>query len=364
MPYLQHPEAGTAIRFARSDHTIPIPRPAFDERLGVRNACSQCHADRSVASIQRAVEEWYGAVKPHPPLIAGLLAAREESDPARLAKLLLQPAPDHAIAQFAALSRYVEVVLRPDMPTLDREAEERLKALAGSSDADVRALALAALHYARGEDRRVRKFLRDQLASLGGDDETIRRRWVIVLGYLGDRSRASGDPASAIAAYRKALEILPQESQVLANAGLAYGDVGDLASAEQLYRRSLERDPLQPLTLVNLGNILRARGDAAGAVAAYRQALAVDPREPLASFNLGNVYLERGEAANAVEMYRRALQLDPSLVAGHLNLARAYALLGNAVEARAALVRALEFDPSNSDGREMLAALERVLQGR
>ena len=31
MPYLQHPELQYHLRFARSDHTIPIPRPGFDE---------------------------------------------------------------------------------------------------------------------------------------------------------------------------------------------------------------------------------------------------------------------------------------------------------------------------------------------
>src|SRR5574338_452582 len=35
MPYLQQPEIGTAIRYARSDHTIPIPRPAFDSAQGL-----------------------------------------------------------------------------------------------------------------------------------------------------------------------------------------------------------------------------------------------------------------------------------------------------------------------------------------
>ena len=30
MPYMQEPEVGTAVRYARSDHAIPIPRPRAD----------------------------------------------------------------------------------------------------------------------------------------------------------------------------------------------------------------------------------------------------------------------------------------------------------------------------------------------
>ncbi|HET7566086.1 MAG TPA: tetratricopeptide repeat protein, partial [Gemmatimonadaceae bacterium] len=271
MPYLQHPEVGTALRFARSDHTIPIPRPAFDARLGVQNACSSCHADRSVESLAAQVKQWYGELKPHPAIVAGLVQAQREADPERIAALVLQPASDDAIAQFGGLSHYVERVLRPDMPSLPASVLERLEALAESPDIDIRSLALASLHYARGEDPEVRDFLRAQLDSLGAEDEAVRRRWVVVLGYLGDRSRVGGDPASAITAYRKALEILPDDPRVLANLGLAYSAAGDAANAVQSLRRSIGIEPVQPVTLVNLGNALGARGDLAGAAGAYQQ---------------------------------------------------------------------------------------------
>jgi tetratricopeptide (TPR) repeat protein len=364
MPYLQHPEVGTALRFARSDHTIPIPRPAFDATLGVRNACSQCHADRSVASLAAQVKHWYGALKPQPALVTALVQAQRDSDPDHLATLLLQRQGDDAIVQFAALSRYVERVLRPDMASLPASALMRLKELAERPDLDIQALALASLHYARGDDDAVRDFLRGRLDSLGANDEAVRRRWVVVLGYLGDRSRVGGDPASAITAYKKALEILPEDDRVLANLGLAYSNAGDPATAVQYLHRSLARNPAQPVTLVNLGNALGAEGDAAGAEDAYRRALAIDPREPLATFNLGNVYLGRRDAAHAIEMYERTIALNASLVPAYLNLARAYAVQGNAPKARAALERGLAFDPDNAEGREMLRTLRQAIGRR
>src|SRR2546430_12401973 len=55
------------------------------------------------------------------------------------------------------------------------------------------------------------------------------------------------DPGRAIATYRKALEIRPNEARVLLNLGLAFADAGDFANAIERYRRSLAADPAQPL---------------------------------------------------------------------------------------------------------------------
>jgi tetratricopeptide (TPR) repeat protein len=358
MPYLQHPEVGTELRFARSDHTIPIPRPAFDSTLGVENACTKCHIDRSVASLQAQVDHWYGSVKPHPPLVAGLLAARKTSDSDSIAQLVLRYEADDAIAQFAGLSYYLETVLRPDMPALADGAQAALERLALSDDIDVRSLALAALHYSLGDDAGVRRFLSARLDSLGADQMAVRRRWVIALGYLGDRSRANGDDAAAITTYHKALEILPDDPRVLANAGIAFSEAGDPVTAERYLRRSIAADPLQPVTLVNLGNVLDATGDADGAATMYRQALELNPREPLAYFGLGKVAFQRKNAARAAEMFGKTVDLDASLVPAYFNLARAYYMQGDVAAAKRTLERGLEFDPDNAEGRAMLRTLK------
>ena len=58
MPYLQEPLLGDALHFARSDHTIPVPRPAYENRWGIRNACRQCHSDRSSQQIEAQMTQW------------------------------------------------------------------------------------------------------------------------------------------------------------------------------------------------------------------------------------------------------------------------------------------------------------------
>ena len=332
MPYLQEPEVGHAIRYARSDHTIPIPRPAADEAEGVTSACRQCHEAQTPEQLEVQVHEWYGSLKPAAP-------------------------PGFAVTDF------FEDSLAPDMPSLPADVVQRLERLAQSEDLDERALALASLHLARGEDTRVRRFLASELGRLDSLDDPIRRRWSIALGFVADRYRQQGDPARAIVTYRKALEIRPNEQGVLLNLGLALAEAGDFANAIETYRRSLAADPAQPLAHVNWGIALESLGDTAGGVAEFRRALAADPSEALAYFNIGVVGLARGNGREAMEPLARAAALDPGLAPAHFALAQGYLLAGDARAATRELKLGLDFDPGNAAARRLLEQIVRATGG-
>lgn len=365
MPYLQQPELGSAVRYARSDHTIPIPRPGFDEGMGIQNACAQCHAGRSPDNLSRQVSQWYGEIKPLPAVVRALVESEATRDSARAMEHTLAPhRENHVIGDFAALARVVERSLAPDMPELPRAVLERIEALTASPDIDVRALALAALHYARGGDPAVRRLLIQRVAGLGADDDAVRRRWVLVLGFLGDSFRATGNAAAAIVTYRKALELLPSDASVLTNLGLAYTDAGDFPAAVDALRRSAAIAPDRSLTLVNLGVALEGAGDRAAAAAAYERAIALNPREALAWLDLGNIAFTRGDPERAVRLYEKAAEYDPARPTVFFNMARAYYQLGNARKALEALRRGLEFDPSNQEARQTVAQLEEAMKRR
>src|SRR3989442_9818965 len=64
---------------------------------------------RSDLSWQEAyVKGWYGQIKPHNPAIANLLKAAETQDSLVAAKLLLDPAAKHPMAQVAGLVTYIK----------------------------------------------------------------------------------------------------------------------------------------------------------------------------------------------------------------------------------------------------------------
>ncbi len=362
MPYLQEPEIGTALRYARSDHTIPIPRPAFDSTLGVVSACKGCHQDRATAALEQQTTAWYGALKPHPRAVSALVRATTVSGERDAAELLLVPDEKHAPALVAGLAHFAERFLEPDMTTLSGVARQRLETLGAHPDIDVRAVALASLHYASGNVPAVRRVLAERLTRAGADEWKLRRRWSVVLGFFADqlRARGGGNSSAAVGVYRKAREVDPTSARMLLNLGLAQNESGDPAGAVLSFRESLTRDPLQPLAHINMGIALEAQNDLDGAATAYRAALKLNERDPLAHFNLGNVFVKGDDLEQALRAYRRAAELDPSIATAHFMVARLLAQSGQMADALKSVEHGLEFDRANAEAIALRDQLRRA----
>jgi tetratricopeptide (TPR) repeat protein len=361
MPYLQEPELGNAVRYARSDHTIPIPRPARDSASGMVSACRTCHTDRAESALDAQVRQWYGELKPLPRAVVAVERATDPEDPAAAARTLLVPDERHTAALFAGMSLFLERYLRPGMPAFPREVTSRLDALARHEDVDVQAMALAALHLSRGDDPGVRRTLASALGGAGQREPLLRSRWGVVIGFMADRLRAAGNPLAAVEAYRKAREVDPANPRILVNMALAHADAGNLTAAVQAYRQSLSLDPVQPLTLVNLGIALAGQQDVAGAERAYRQALALNPREPLAYFNLAGLFARRGSLDSALANFERAVGADPSVALARFYAARIHIERQDYRAALREIEAGLAVDPGSAEAVAMRDQLRRQL---
>ena len=366
MPYEQQHELGRAITYGRSDHTIAIPRPALDSSLGLVGACKSCHANLSVRQLAQQATTWWGAIKPHEAAVAGVLAARGETNVVKATALLLQPGSRNAMAQVAGLAEWLERFGAPHGADVPAELEVRLRQLAGSRDLDVQALALATLHHTRGQDRAVRQVLRDHLADVpdSATRDALRRRWATVLGGLGDAARETGRIDDAVAAYRAALEVTPTAAPLLLNLGLAHAARGDMTNAVRSYRQSLQADPRVPMGEVNLGIALEQGGDTAGARSAYERAIAADPTAALPYLNIGTLLLRAQRAADARPWLERALSRDPGLATGHFQLALVFVQAGDLARAERSVRRALALEPGHGEAGKLLEALREARAGR
>jgi tetratricopeptide (TPR) repeat protein len=361
MPYLQHPEVGDGVRFARSDHTIAIPRPVFDSDIGIESSCIQCHADRTPLQLQGQVRAWWGEPKPHRPVVDGIASEFRARNLTEAADLLLHPDEVDPLMQFQALSRLLTGYLRPNAE-LPGPVGERLRALAEDPDLDVRALALASLHWTRGDDPSIRAELVAALERAPAD-EPLRGRWVLALGFLGDEARDRGDFATSEVAYAKALELRPGDPRILHALGQMHNRAGSFPLAIEAIRESLAVDPEQPLAWANLGLALSGDGDPVAARDAFEEALRLNPLEAVAHFNLGNLHQRAGRLVDAAASYARAVEADPGLGLGHFELARTYIRLERYADALPHARRAVEFMPDHQSSRQMLADLERALGG-
>jgi predicted CXXCH cytochrome family protein len=115
MPYLQQPVLGERIRYARSDHSISIPRPLLDAEYDITGACLQCHGDRTPAQLQLEIEARWGPIKPLPPLVDALRRAEANTGLTDLTEALslLRPQEGEPIVQMAALNHLFDEYLHP-----------------------------------------------------------------------------------------------------------------------------------------------------------------------------------------------------------------------------------------------------------
>ncbi len=356
MPYLQQPDVGRQIPYARSDHTISIPRPLFDTGQGHDTACRQCHRDQAAELLQSQVTKWYGELKPHPEPVRAALAADSKAEPQSAARRILTTRGKHPLAEFLGLT-YVLQRSAAEGPELDHAMIERLEQHARSADPEVQSLALATLHLTRGDDPTVRRFLSERLRVLGPRDGPVRDRWAWILKSRGTSYLNAGD-RRAIQAYERADEVRPDDPSMVKWLGLAYLRLGEYDRAIDHLRRSLERAPGE--AQVELGIALMQRGDIEGATAAFRGAAAANPWDSNAWGNLGVALLRRGDVQSSIDALEKAVSMDPGVADANFMLANAYARLGRLKQAEDALERGLEFAPRDTEARRMLDEIRRA----
>jgi tetratricopeptide (TPR) repeat protein len=91
------------------------------------------------------------------------------------------------------------------------------------------------------------------------------------------RARARGRFTAAAEAYRSAIAIAPDQTNLRVQLGNMLKDEGRRAQAEVVYREAIHRDPAYAETHLQLGHVLKLMGRREPALDAYRAALAADP---------------------------------------------------------------------------------------
>lgn len=311
MPFFQHRGIGTQIHFTRSDHSIAIPRPEFDAKLGIASACRQCHESKTVGWLEQKTREWYGVLKPHKAPVTGLLQTETLKNRQAAAELLLQPNTGHAMAQYAGLSYFIHQFLQPDMASLESDVVEKLKMLCREPDLDLQSLAMMSLHLALGQQAEIRVFLIERLKNFGAQETALRARWALGLDYLGTHYVEKGNYRNAIAVHQKGLEINPDDPVTLLNLGIAYGSEGNLTQAIAAFHAAAVLAPANAKVFVNLAAAYSRQQNPALAIASYQQAIKLQPNDPTTPFLLAQMHLENGQTEQAKAVLQAGLGRMP-----------------------------------------------------
>ncbi|MFT3923480.1 MAG: tetratricopeptide repeat protein [Myxococcales bacterium] len=137
----------------------------------------------------------------------------------------------------------------------------------------------------------------------------------------GQLLETRGDYAGAAAAYQKALEERPHDTELKLRLGAALVTADRVDEADALLREVLKERPTSAEAEHFMGRILFARHDTAQALQRFERAVNFDNMRADYHMYLAWAHLEQGNLSGALESVNAALARDP-------NLADAYWILG------------------------------------
>jgi tetratricopeptide (TPR) repeat protein len=145
---------------------------------------------------------------------------------------------------------------------------------------------------------------------------------------------------------RASLHATPRSATLWYNLALTESDAGDVSSAMAHYRRAIEVNPHYQAAFVNLSNLLRRQGNYQEALDLMTRSVALNPSGADAWTSLGNIYEEMGMLSYATNAYRKAVRMNPNDPLAIINFGAALQLAGNLQEARRQYERALVLAPN------------------
>jgi predicted CXXCH cytochrome family protein len=249
----------------RHDHSLRIPRPDVSVKLGMPNACNNCHADKSPQWAAEAIERWHGPTRKGFQTYAEAFHAswNDRADAAALLAVVAASSTTPAIARASALSE-----LRSRVSPANIE-------LARKGLADV--------------DPMVRIATLDMLDGLPGN-----RIWPLVSPLLSDPSRGVRIRAVSV------LAAVP-----IANQPAADREAFERAATEFIAAQQFNAD--RPEARSTLGNFYALRGLTADAENEYKAGLRLSPQYAPAAINLADLYRQLGRDGDAETVLRTAI---------------------------------------------------------
>jgi tetratricopeptide (TPR) repeat protein len=149
----------------------------------------------------------------------------------------------------------------------------------------------------------------------------------------------------AQAAYKQALKIAPNNSQLLRLYGLSYYQQGAFNKAIDIYNLALKIQPSNAEAWRNLGLAFKSIENYEKAIEAYQNAIRWRRDYAEAFRNLGNLFIEINRIDEACAAYEEALRLKPNYAEAYTNLGMALAKQEKIEEAIEAHKKATELLP-------------------
>jgi len=314
----------------RRDHSIRVPRPDLSASIHTPDACTKCHADKSLDWAAQHIVEWHPngrQTEPHygVALYAGRTGAANGE---ALLDALIADQDQPAIARASALA------LLP--PIASHASEAAIRAALADPNPLVRAAAPRALPAAP-----TRAMVQAFAPLLSDPVRAVRIETARALTGVDQRSMTPEQQTAFAAAYLELFDaemIDADRPEAHLNLGLLETKLRHPSEAEAQYQTALRLDPNFTPALVNLADLDRMRGHNQEGVELLRKAMAIDPNNADTRHSLGLALARQRNYAEALPELRQASELAP----GNARYAYVYAIALNSTGSPAQAMEVLE----------------------
>lgn len=323
----------------RADHSFRIPRPDLTIRLGVPNACNQCHVQQTAAWAAESIEQWFGGERDEH-FAAAFHAARRGEPQAEEALVKIAGDPQQpAIVRGTALSLLVGYNLRLSSSALEQGLKDaqplvRIGALRGA---------------ARWPVQRRWRFTRSLL-----EDELLAVRVAAVSALMDAMPQLPPADQSVLRAHLQThletLQLAADSAEGQTNIASAYLALQDIPKAEAALRQSLEINPDWVPGMVNLADLLRGTGRDLQGERYLQQALLLTPDSPQVLTAAALWQVRNGSPVTALDLLERAWRAAP----GDSQTAYLYMVALNSNGRAAAALQVADQMLANRDHPELL----------
>ena len=310
------------------------------EILGDALKESSSHLSEALDVLQRATQLNPSSYKAHYDLGVVLGRSGRLPDAIRALQTAMRLKPDGSEARYQLAQMLAKAKRPPDaneqfamFERLKNETQQRTKAqFLGTRANDL---------LREGRDQDAVAAYRQALA-ITPDDPKLRYNFAVALSKSGDRSASQLE-------LQVAIKLDPKFAQAHSQLGSSYMEDGRLQDAVREFRAARENDPQSAEALNNLGTVLGRQGHSQEAEQLFRRAIDVDPEAPLGFVNLGLMLASERKYAEAEEEFRSALRLDAENTSALTGLGMLLGKTGRSAESIDVFRKVAALSPSSPD---------------
>ncbi|MDM8561068.1 tetratricopeptide repeat protein [Candidatus Parabeggiatoa sp. HSG14] len=328
----------------RHDHSFLIPRPHLSVKLGIPNACNQCHNNKSIAWAAKTVSQWYDKqLTPHfaETIAAGRTgSAKAKTQLIELAKDTSKPAIIRA------------TVLNLLQQYRSEETTQTMITALTDKEALIRTIAVQGLENLPPQSK-----LNTLIPLLNDSIRAVRIEAAIVLATVPSAQLNQSQRLifeTVLKEYQQAQKAQPDQPQGHFNLGRLYTILGQLNLAEQSYKTAIKIDQYFFSAYNNLANLYYQMKRKNEAEKTLRQAIQFTTDQGILYYSLGLLLAEQQRPEEAVTHLAKATTLMPNHQRVHYNYGLLLQRLGKISLAETAFLKANQL---NTNDQSILSAL-------